>query len=382
MLVILGSGHAGYTLAREWRKHDTETPLTIISQDDGAGYYKPELSKAFAVSKDADGLVKAEATAMAQELDARIRTHTRVDSIDPARHEIHVDGETLPYTKLVLAVGADPIRLSLEGDAADSALSVNNRQDYAHLRECLAPGASVLIMGAGLIGCEFANDLAAAGYQVSLVDMAAWPLSRFVPPESGTALQAALASLGVQWHLGTTVQRLDHGTADRVQATLADGTVLPADVVLSAVGLRPSVALARAAGLDCASGIKVDEYMRTSAEDVYALGDCVEIDGRPMPFILPIMHAARALASTLAGTPVMAKFPPMPTPVKTPVCPMVVCPPPHAEGEWVVEGVAPDLEAVFLDADRRAIGFALSGKAMARRGALVAQVASGEALPL
>ena len=376
MLVIIGSGHAGYSLAREWRKKDTETPLTIITRDDGAGYYKPELSKAFAAGKDADGLVKADVGAMAQELDARILTHTEVLSIEPDSHEVRVEGESIPYTRLVLATGARPIRLALEGEAADSALSVNNRQDYAGFRERLRPGGRVLIMGAGLIGCEFANDLAAAGYGVSVVDVADWPLSRFVPEVSGRALQEALGGIGVQWHLGTSVQRLEHGDDGRVVATLADGQRVEADVVLSAVGLRPDVELARSAGLRCAAGILVDERMQTSAEDVYALGDCVEIGGRPLPFILPIMHAARALGATLAGDATPVRFPPMPTPVKTPVCPTVVCPPATEDGSWVVEGEAPDLEAVFVDDQGRPAGFALTGKATARRSAMVSRLAA------
>jgi rubredoxin-NAD+ reductase len=114
--------------------------------------------------------------------------------------------------------------------------------------------------------------------------------------------------------------------------------------------------------------------LKTSADDVYALGDCIEIGGRLLPFILPIAHAARALAPTLAGTPTPVHFPAMPVQVKTPVCPVIVCPPPPGEGSWSVSGVAPDLEAVFNDTAGRPQGFALTGAATARRGALTAMM--------
>lgn len=381
MLVILGSGHAGYSLAREWRKLDPSSPVTIITRDDGASYYKPDLSKAFGAGKDAAGLVKADAAAMAGELKADIRTGAEVSRIDTAAKCVFVGEERIPYTKLVLAVGAEPIRLPLAGDAAGRVLRVNDRQDYALLRERLTPGCRVLILGAGLIGCEFANDLAAAGFRVTVADIAAWPLSRFVPEPLGRALQGALSGLGVQWRLGASAVAANATAQGAIVVSFADGSAVEAEVVLSAVGLRPNTALAQAAGIRSGVGIIVDANLRTSAEDVFALGDCIEIGGRPMPFILPIGHAARALAPTLAGTPTRVNFPAMPTPVKTPVCPAVVCLPPPAEGRWVVTGEAPDLEAVFVNAAGTALGFALTGKATARRGALAAQMpAGGEAV--
>ncbi len=369
MLVILGSGHAGYSLAREWRKLDAATPLTIVTRDDGASYYKPDLSKAFAAGKDAAALIKADAAAMAQELNAKVLPFTEVTGLDVEGKAVLVGERRIPFTQLVLALGASPIRLPLGGEAADQVQSVNDRLDYARLRERLTPGCRVLILGAGLIGCEFANDLAAAGFGVTVNDVAEWPLARFVPEVQGRALEDALRGIGVDWRLGTSAASVD-ASPGGITVRFADGSALETEVVLSAVGLRPQTELARTAGIVCGTGIVVDVHLRTSAPDVYALGDCVELGGRSLPFILPIGHAARALAPTLAGTPTAAKFPAMPTPVKTPVCPAVVCPPPPIDGRWEVTGDAPDLEAVFFDASGAPRGFALTGKATARRGAL------------
>jgi rubredoxin-NAD+ reductase len=371
LLVIVGTGHAGYTLAREFRKLDPATPLTLVTRDDGASYYKPDLSKAFATGKDAEGLVKASATQMEAELRARVLAHTEVAALEPAAHRIQLGEQTLDYGRLVLASGAAPIRLPIGGDAADRIHSVNNRLDYARFRDGLAPGQHVLIVGAGLIGCEWANDMGANGFRVSVVDIASWPLPRLLPEACGRALRGALAALGVQWYLKNSVKSLDANGAG-LRATLADGTQLEVDRVLSAVGLRADLSLASAAGLACKQGIVVDSMLKTSADDIYALGDCIEIGGRLLPFILPISHAARALGATLAGNPTAVKFPAMPVQVKTPACPVIVCPPPTLDGSWALSGETPNLEAVFIDAAGKPSGFALTGSATARRGALAA----------
>ena len=369
-LTIVGSGHAGVTLARELRKLAPELPLRIVTRDDGHYYYKPDLSKAFAAGKDADGLIKNSAEQLAEQLKAEVFTRSAVTGIDVAGRQIVLDGKSLPYSKLVLATGADVIRLPLVGSAAEAVLSVNDREDYARFRAALAPGARVLIIGAGLIGCEFANDLAAHGHRVHVADIAGWPLPRLLPEAQGRAIQAGLSGIGVQWHLGTGVATLErNGSA--IDVALSDGSRFAVDLVLSAVGLRPSVTLPREAGIACRQGIVVDDHLQTSAPDVFAIGDCVEIGGRLLPYILPISHAARALAATLTGNPLKAKFPAMPVIVKTPVCPTLINPPPLVEGRWEVSGTAPDLEAVFKDAGGKPVGFALTGAATAKRATYV-----------
>jgi len=363
-VVIVGSGHAGYTLAREFRKLDTETPIHIVTRDDGCAYYKPNLSKAFAMDKGADGLVQQPPEQAASGVGAELHPNTSVTAIDTDARCVDIEGGTrLPYGQLVLAVGASPIRLPALGP---DAISVNTIDDYRAFRAALPDKARVLIAGAGLIGCEFANDLAAAGYWVDVVDISEWPLPRLLPEAQGRALQNGLESLGVRFHLGAGVQQVADGAAE-----LADGTTVSFDVLLSAIGLKPNTQLAEAAGLQCGRGITVDDHFKTSAPDVYALGDCVDVpadDGpQPMPFVLPIAHAARALAKTLSGTPTPAPLPAMPVIVKTPACPTLVCPPLDASGQWHVEGEAPDLEAVFKADDGRETGFALTGAATKKR---------------
>ena len=369
-IIIIGSGLAGYNTAKELRKLDTAIPLAIISADSGPFYSKPTLSNALAAKKTPEAIALNSPEQMAAQLNATVRPHTRVDAIDTAAHALRIGDETLAYSKLVLALGADQIRLPISGNATGSILTVNGLDDYARFRTAIAGKKRVAIIGAGLIGCEFANDLATGGYGVDIIDIAPGALGRLLPPEGGALLQARLAALGVQWHLGTSVQTVDR-TENGCLISLANGTSLKADVVLSAVGLRPSTALAAAAGLKVNRGIVVNRHLEASAPDVYALGDCAEIEGLVMPFVMPIMHASRALAQTLAGKPAAVAFPAMPVLVKTPACPTIVAPPPAgAAGSWQVEAAADGVKALFTDAGGKLLGFALNGAATAERAKL------------
>ena len=376
-IVIVGSGLAGYTAARELRKLDKQVPLVVISRDHAGFYSKPMLSNALAGGKTAATLVMKPGPKMAEELAATLRPHAEVRAIDAAARTVTLaDGETLAYRALVLALGADPIRLPLEGDGAGDVLSVNDLDDYARFADRLAGAQAVAILGDGLIGCEFANDLLARGIVPTVIDPASGPLSRLLPPEGGTYLQQRLEAAGVRFRFGTTAVRVErNGSSAAFAVTLADGSTLVADLVLSAIGLRPRTGLARAAGLAVNRGIVVDRRLAASAPGIYALGDCAEVEGFTLPFVMPIMQQARALAATLAGAPTEVKYPAMPVIVKTPACPTVVWPPlPDVAGSWRVDAAADALEARFVDPEGRLLGFALMGVATSQRQALAAQV--------
>lgn len=369
-VVIIGTGLAGYTLARELRKLASDLPLHIITRDEGAFYSKPMLSNALAKGKTAETLATADAEQMAAQLKATLWTHVDVTAIDTAAHTLTARGASLAYDKLVLAVGAVPIRPPLEGDGAAAVYSVNNLADYARFRQGIAQARRIAVIGPGLIGCEFANDLVQAGKAVTVIGPSAAPLDRLLPPAAGRALQQALAALGVEWRLGVTAQRVDQeGNALRLR--LSDGTAVEADAVLSAVGLRPAVSLAQAAGLEVHHGIVVDRYLEASAPDVFALGDCAEVEGLVLPFVMPIMQAARALAKTLTGERTAVRYPAMPVVVKTPAHGVVVSPPPAGcEGQWEIDGDLNGVRALYRDGQGKLLGFALTGTAVADKQAL------------
>ena len=369
-VVIVGTGLAGYNLAREFRKLDSETPLLLITADDGRSYSKPMLSTGFGKNKDADGLSMASPGAMAEQLNAQVRTHTRISGIDPGHKQLWIGDEAVPYRDLILAWGAQTVQVTVEGDAQDAIYPINDLEDYARFRTAAAGKRRVLILGAGLIGCEFANDLIAGGYDVDLVAPCEQVMPTLLHPAAAAAVQTALEGIGARLHLGPILTRLQH-SADGVEAHLSDGSVLRCDVVVSAIGLRPRTDLAAAAGIRVNRGIEVDRLLKTSHANIFALGDCAQVEGLSLLYVMPLMSCARALAKTLAGNPTAVSYGAMPITVKTPVCPLVVSPvPPGYEGVWSVEGSGPDIKAVCRDADGKLLGYALTGEAVREKLAL------------
>ncbi|RFQ14684.1 FAD-dependent oxidoreductase, partial [Pseudomonas sp. ATCC 13867] len=186
-------------------------------------------------------------------------------------------------------------------------------------------------------------------------------------PAAAQAVQQGLEGLGVRFHLGPVLSRLARA-GDALEAHLSDGSVIACDLVVSAVGLRPRIDLAAAAGLDINRGVMVDRELRSSHANIYALGDCAEVDGLNLLYVMPLMSCARALAQTLAGKPTSVAYGPMPVTVKTPACPLVVSPPPRgSEGEWQVEGSGADLKVLYRDTAGRLLGYALTGAAVSEK---------------
>ncbi|MFX1709257.1 NAD(P)/FAD-dependent oxidoreductase [Stutzerimonas stutzeri] len=373
-VVIIGTGLAGYNLAREFRKLDPQTPLLLITADDGRSYSKPLLSTGFAANKDADSLGMATAGAMAEQLNAEIRTHTRVTRLDPAHRRVWIGNEPVPYRDLVLAWCAQTIRVPVEGDAADAVYPINDLHDYGRFRAAAAGKCRVLILGAGLIGCEFANDLLQGGHEVDLVAPSEQVMPGLLPLQAAEAVKRGLEGIGARFHLGATLERLQRST-DGLQATLSDGSQRACDLVVSAVGLRPRTELAAEAGLEVKRGIVVDRLLKTSAEHVYALGDCAEVEGLSLLYVMPLMAGARALAKTLFGNPTFVSYGPMPVTVKTPACPVVVSMPAvGSAGSWSVEARGNDVKALYLGACGELLGYALTGAAVQERLALNKQL--------
>lgn len=367
-LVVIGTGLAGYNLVKEFRKADAERQVIMITADDGRQYSKPMLSTGFSKDKDADGLAMNDAGAMAEQLKIEIRTNQSITDINSAEKTVMLGDEAVAYGDLVLALGAEPFQLHIEG--AEHLYHVNDLMDYAKFHEAVQGKKRILVMGAGLVGCEYAHDLASAGFAVDLVASDSQPLSRLVPSACGEALMPSLEALGVTLHLEKAVTKVTK-EGEYYVAHLSDGTRLQADVMLSAVGLKPRVALAQAASIEVNRAIVVDRLLQTSASNVYALGDCAEVAGLNLLYVLPLMNGARALAKTLAGQPTEVKYPVMPVMVKTPSLPIVTCPvAENAEGEWEIEGQSPHIRALFKHSNGNLLGYALTGDCVAEKMAL------------
>lgn len=361
MLIIIGSGLAGYMLAKEWRKLDSATPLTIITADDGAFYSKPLLSTALTQQKTPAQLVITDAQTLAQELNANIICQTSVTDIDPMGHTVTLNRQQLTYSRLVIACGAEVIVPPLTGDAIKAVQNVNNLSDYRHFREWLADKKHLAILGAGLVGCEFANDLVNAGYQVTVIAPDAYPLASVLPEPVGLVLQTFLAKQGVDWRLGALATAI-HYRDRQIAVTLANNQEILADGVFSAVGLRPRIDLAKRAGIKTERGIVVNRWQRTNDPSIFALGDCAQVDGLVQMYVAPLLQSARALAKVLAGGNDPVHFPAMPIVVKTPALPLVFSSPPAGIlGKWHIEGEDHHLRALFHDHDGQLRGFVLAG---------------------
>lgn len=373
-IVIIGSGLAGYTVIREIRKLNKEIPITLVTKEPGYFYSKPMLSTALASKKEAAQLISTPADGMATQLELNILSEADVTAIDSTKQVIQTSKGEIPYYKLVLALGADQIRLPLQGNAANEVLTVNDLEDYAKFRSAIANKKKIAILGAGLIGCEFANDLVLGGYEVDVIDLAPQALGRLIPEAAATDLQNKLSDAGVHWHFSTTVQTIDRAN-EQLHITLANGTVIVSDVVLSAVGLKPRLDLAKASGIATGVGIQVNRELETNVPHIYALGDCAEVEGLVLPYVMPIMQAARALAVTLTGQRTALTYPAMPVMVKTPALATIVSPPAKgAAGQWKTNSVEGGLEARFESADGELLGFVLMGSATAQRGALTKEL--------
>jgi len=373
-IVIIGSGLAGYTLIREIRKLDKAIPITLITREPGYFYSKPMLSTALASKKEASQLITTAAEGMESQLGIDILAETDVSAIDATGQILQTSAGQISYGKLVLALGSDQIRIPLEGNAVSEVLTVNDLEDYEKFRRAIAGKKKVAILGAGLIGCEFANDLVLGGFEVDVIDLAPQVLGRLLPEAAAKALQNKLSEAGVRWHFSTTVKTVNRN-GNTLEINLANGNSISCDVTLSAVGLKPRIDLAKAAGVKTGVGILVNRHLETSSSNVYSLGDCAEVDGLILPYVMPIMQAARALAPTLLGQVTALSYPAMPVMVKTPALPTIVSPPARdADGQWKTTTVEGGIEARFEAPDGKLLGFALMGSATSQRATLTKEL--------
>lgn len=375
-IVIVGSGIAGYTIAKEYRKLNAKQKVILLTRDGGEYYSKPLLSNALVQKKTSFELVTKKAQSMAEEVGIQIEVATEVLSIDRENKTVKTTVGDMKYSKLVLALGADQRTLNFEGNAADQVVRVNDLSDYELFRNKLPLGGHVLILGAGLIGCEFANDLIDSGYQVTVVDLASAPLSALVPTEVGGHLKEKLEAKGVNWVLETSLKSVDK-TDVLFECELSNGETIHTNLVLSSIGLVSRTEVAKDAGLEVHSGIKTNEYLQTNDENIFAIGDCSEVNNRVRLFIAPIRSGADALAKTLAGKQTKVHYDPMPVIVKTPAFPILSLVPENPQdGKWEIEEQNGSLACLFKDSEKHLKGFVLTGEQTEKRNEYLTQIAS------
>jgi rubredoxin-NAD+ reductase len=302
-VVIVGAGVAGWSVAEAIRAQDAELPITLVTACSGDIYHKPELSVALGRGLSPEKLLRETGPAAASRLGLRLMAETVAVGLAPERHRLRTTRGILPYTHLVLGHGARPAL----PPGLDPALCwrVNDLAAWAALHAELARGPrTVAVVGAGMVGCELAEDLARAGHTVTLVGAAEWPLPEWLPAVAGRRLLAALQGLGIAYRGRTMVSGLTRLPDGAIALTLDEGPALVAQTVIAATGLATPSRLVRAAGLTFDRGIAVDpETLRTSRPDIFALGDCISLGGQPCRFIEPVGRQADAIAHAILGRP-------------------------------------------------------------------------------
>jgi rubredoxin-NAD+ reductase len=378
-IVIIGSGYAGYNLAEAIVKLNAQLEVVVLTQDQGMHYSKPALSTGLAMQETAKDLVVELPLDRAHRLNIRIITHCRVERIDSKAQILFTNIGQQPYGQLVLAQGAEAIKIPFEGNASADVISVNSLEDYAHYRHRLEGKERVLLIGNGLIGCEFANDLASVGKQVHVVGLTSLPMDRLIPQPVGLRLQKALSSMGVNWYLNNTIKTINYMDPNQPQkgylVTLNNDELIQVDIIVSAVGLQARTKLAINSGITCGVGIKTDARLMTNVPHIYALGDCVEFNGQLQPYIAPIYWGIQALSQTLTGTSTEVNYPLMTVVVKTPACPITLLPPPLGQlGEWQLQQTEAGISARFKNEAGSVCGFVLQGDQIDQRRQLLEEM--------
>jgi rubredoxin-NAD+ reductase len=286
-------------VAEALRALDPALPITIVTNCTGDRYLKPELSIAISRGYTRETIVRESGRDAAERLSVRLLADTFVVGLSPSLHQLRTTRGTLHYSDLVLAMGAQPALLSAL--PAQLCWRINELSAWSGLHQKLCDGPKrIVIVGAGMVGCELADDFARAGHQVVLLDLQSEPLAFLMPRAATERLRTGLEQAGVSFVGAVQVAAVTVASDGSKRVTTQCGRLFEADEVVAATGLVTDARIAKGAGLSFDRGVAVDaKTLQTSALGVYALGDCVSIDGAPCRFIEPISKQANAIAHAM-----------------------------------------------------------------------------------
>lgn len=397
-VVIIGAGLAGWHVIDAIRAKDTEIPITLITADSGDRYHKPMLTMAISQNKRASDLVRASGSEAANTAEVTLLANTQVTDIDPVSQIVQVRSTgqsddaltTIGYEKMVLAMGAHPIfPKSLPQDLV---WHVNHIERFSQLQEKLATGSQhVAIVGAGMVGTEIAEDLLKAGHKVTLIDLNDAPLSQMLPAKATARIAKAIESQGIQFLGGYQVSAVTRVNDDDNNNDSEDGEKLQVDYaplssdtdntdtqpleplivdhVIASTGLTVDEQLPAAAGVefDRRTGIVVDAAtLRTNAANIYAIGDCMSINGVACRYVAPLRAQAATIADDILGHEHSGydHKPPM-IRLKNKAISVMVTGVPQAAGNWQVKTESDDELVMDLIDDNEAVSATVTIKAPA-----------------
>jgi 3-phenylpropionate/trans-cinnamate dioxygenase ferredoxin reductase subunit len=271
--VIVGASLAGAKAAETLRTEGFDGRVVLIGEETQRPYERPMLSKEYLRGDKPAAKLYVHGENFYAEHDIELLIGTRVGSVDPGAHEVTLaDGSRMPYSRLLLSTGASPRRLQLPGADLPGVRYLREMGDSDALRTAITAASRVVVIGAGWIGAEVAASARQLGAEVAIVAPDALPLERVLGPELGRVYRDLHAGHGVDLHLSTQIEAIVGGGAARGVRTTS-GSVIEGDLVVVGIGASPRDELARAAGLTLENGIAVDEFLRTSAPDIFAAGD-------------------------------------------------------------------------------------------------------------
>jgi len=308
-LVVVGNGMAGMRTVEELLARDAERyEITVIGTEPHPNYNRIMLSSVLAGDKSVDDIVINPAGWYVAN-GIRLIAGEPVSAVDPAAKTVTIGGQALGYDKLLLATGSKPVAPPIPGLGL---VGVRSFRDIADVEAMIAAAGAhrrAVVIGGGLLGLEAAWGLKRRGMSVAVVHLMPSLMERQLDVAAGELLRRDLDARGIAFFTNGQTEEIV-GT-DRVESVLlADGREIPADLVVVAIGIRPNVDLARAARLDVNRGVLVGDDMRTSAPDIYAVGECIEHNGAVFGLVAPIWEQARVCGARLAGDDTAVYAPP------------------------------------------------------------------------
>ena len=268
-IVIVGGGAAGFAAAETLRREQYQGSIVMISDDQAAPVDRPNLSKDFLAGKAPQDWIPLRGEKFYSKNNIDLRLDTKVDRIDPRSREVVLsDGGTIPYERLLLATGAEPVRLAIPGTEQSFVYTLRSFADCKAIIERAASARCCVVLGASFIGLEVAAALRSRGIDVHVVAPDRRPMERVLGPRMGDFIRALHEQKGVVFHLEATAASIDGSKME-----LSSGGTLVADFVVAGVGVRPRIGLAEKAGLKLDRGVAVNAFLETSAPGIFAAGD-------------------------------------------------------------------------------------------------------------
>ncbi|USD58785.1 NADH:flavorubredoxin reductase NorW [Vibrio sp. SCSIO 43140] len=361
-IVIIGSGFAALQVVKMLHRSGCTTPIKVITSSDGSEYNKPDLSHVFSKQQKPEELVLKTASELSSEYGVKFTTNTRVKTINPDLHVVETDEGFYSYSKLVLATGANTFVPTIKGIDSKHIATLNSLEEYSANKDKIEAANRITIVGGGLIGVELAVDLAKLGKEVSIIEPAATLLSNLIPEFVENELVHHLEERDIDIYTDSALVSVNANPTG-LAAITSHGKMIATDIILSAAGIKPNTELAKQAGIEVNRGIVVSDKLETSAPDVFAIGDCAEINGRVMAFLQPAVMSATVLAKQLLGYDGSLNLPNMLVKVKTPEYPIQLAGvAAHMVYRWQADIKGTGIMARGYDEKDKLIGFVCTGE--------------------